>query len=157
MTTTVRAPDPCTGEGLQEPLSRDLERRLRAAVLRHVTSEPRRRHPTVLHVGEPGGPELLFACAEDDPDDQGVRTDVVVALLARCPRPDPLVWITRPGGLETQDDDARWLAATRAAGGELGRHVQLVLVSRRGWRDPRSGTTRTWRRLRDRRTAGTPR
>ncbi len=144
------APSPAAGEGLQEPLPRALERELRLAVLHHVETEHRRRHPTVVHVGSPGGPEVVFACAPGDPDDLGVRTDVLLALLARCPAPRPLVWVTRPGDLTMQDDDACWVAATRAASGELGRGVELVLVGRHGWRDPRSGLTRTWKRLRAR-------
>ncbi len=141
---------PPDGEGLHEPLPRPLERMLRLAVLAHVVAERRRRHPTVVHVGHPGGDEVVFACTVEDPDDLGVRTDVLLALLARVPRPEPLVWVTRPGDLETQDDDARWVAATRAASGELGRPVELVLVGRHGWRDPRSGLSRTWKRLRAR-------
>lgn len=143
-------PSPADGEGLHEPLPRDLERTLRLAVLRHVESEPRRRHPTVVHVGLPDDHESVFACAPGDPADLGVRTDVLLALLARAPQDRPLVWITRPGELVTQDDDACWVAATRAASGELGRRVELVLVGRHGWRDPRSGLSRTWKRLRPR-------
>jgi hypothetical protein len=145
---------PPDGEGLHEPLPRPLECMLRLAVLAHVESERRRRHPTVVHVGRPGGDEVVFACAVDDPDDLGVRTDVLLALLARVPRregrPEPLVWVTRSGGLEIQDDDAGWVAATRAAAGELGRPVDMVLVGRHGWRDPRSGLSRNWKRLRAR-------
>lgn len=143
-------PSPAAGEGLHEPLSRRLERTLRLAVLRHVEGEHRRRHPTVVHVGAPDDTEVVFACGPDDPADLGVRTDVLLALLARSPQVHPLVWITRPGDLETQDDDACWVAATRAAAGELGRPVDLVLVGRHGWRDPRSDLTRTWKRLRAR-------
>ncbi|ANH40044.1 hypothetical protein I601_3638 [Nocardioides dokdonensis FR1436] len=151
--TTAPSPAPRSrdaGEGLQEPLPRGLELRLRGLVLAHVSSRPARRHPTVVHVGGDDGDELVFACSPGDPDDQGVRTDVLLALLARATGSDPWVWITRPGGLATQDDDARWLAAARAAAGELGRPLVLVLVDRHGWRDPRSGVGRAWRRLRPR-------
>lgn len=147
---TAPPPPPTDDEGLHAPLPRDLERTLRLAVLHHVETEPRRRHPTVVHVGGPGDHEAVFACAPGDPDDLGVRTDVLLALLARAPQARPLVWITRPGDLVTQDDDACWVAATRAAAGELGRPVDLVLVGRHGWRDPRSGLSRTWKRLRPR-------
>lgn len=149
-----RVHPPPDGEGLHEPLPRPLERMLRLAVLTHVEAERRRRHPAVVHVGHPGGHEVVFACTADDPVDLGVRTDVLLALLARVPRPEhgpePLVWVTRPGDLETQDDDACWVAAARAAAGELGRPVEMVLVGRHGWRDPRSGLSRTWKRLRSR-------
>ena len=63
-------------------------------------------------------------------------------------RPDQLVWLTRTGGLELQDVDARWLAATRAAYDEASASLAFVVVNRRGWRDPRSGLSRTWVRLR---------
>ena len=58
------------------------------------------------------------------------------------------MWLTRSGGLELQDVDARWLAATRAAYDEARAPLAFVVVNRRGWRDPRSGLSRTWVRLR---------
>ena len=83
------------------------------------------------------------------PLDHALRTDVVAAMLARVrAEPAPLVWITRPGDLCLQDVDAVWLAAARAATAEAGRALTLVVVTRQGWWDPRSGATRTWRRLR---------
>ena len=70
------------------------------------------------------------------------------AASAPAPAPDQLVWLTRAGGLELQDVDARWLAAARAANAEAGVAAALVVVNRRGWRDPRSGLRRTWARVR---------
>ena len=61
---------------------------------------------------------------------------------------DPLVWLTRSGGLELQDVDARWLAASRAAYDEVRAPLAFVVVNRHGWRDPRSGLSRTWVRVR---------
>ncbi|MGZ4445924.1 MAG: hypothetical protein ACXVWZ_00400 [Nocardioides sp.] len=141
---------------VSEPVAPALAARLRRAVLEHVGSEPRRVHPTVLHVGTPGGPHPVFAFAADDPaglDDQALRADVVAALLRRARRggvSEPLVWVTRPGGLELQDCDVAWLAAARTAYAEADVPLTLVVVTRRGWRDPRSGVGRVWKRVRPR-------
>ena len=91
---------------------------------------------------------------EVGPSDPGLRTDVVAALRVRAARglgdgaDEPLVWLTRTGALELQDVDARWLAAARSAYDEAGARLAFVVVNREGWRDPRSGLTRTWVRLR---------
>ncbi len=140
-------------EGIQEPVSSQLLRTLRSAVLEHVTTERRRAFAPLLHVGTPGGPQDLFAPHPDDgPLDHALRADVLAALLRRhrSARTAPLVWLTRPGELCLQDVDAAWLAAARTATAEAELPVTLVVVTRRGWWDPRSGTTRTWRRLRAR-------
>ncbi|MDO9495137.1 MAG: hypothetical protein Q7J48_05505 [Nocardioides sp.] len=137
-------------EGLREPLSAPLHRLLRKAVLDHATSERRRVFLPLLHVGIPGSVEAVFAVRDDEPSDQALRCDVVAAMVRRTRRPGPvpMVWLTRAGELETQDVDAAWLASARAAYGELGLPLLMVLVNRHGWRDPRSGAGRTWRRLR---------
>jgi hypothetical protein len=142
-------------EGIVEPVGRTLRASLRQAVLEHVTSERRRVFPPLLHVGVPAGPQAVFAAdpeADRDLLDQATRTDVVAALLRRVAgRGDPpLVWLTRPGDLVLQDVDADWLRAARAAAAEAALPLTLVVVTRRGWWDPRSGATRTWRRLRAR-------
>ena len=62
----------------------------------------------------------------------------------------PLVWLTRPGELDLQDVDAAWLAAARTAYAEAAAPLTMVVVTRRGWRDPRSGVRREWKRLRQR-------
>ena len=91
--------------------------------------------------------------------DHALRTDAVEAMLRSVGPPAtsanpsgwglPLVWLTRRGALEAlQDSDVAWLSATRTAAAELGREVPMVVVTRQGWRDPLTGTTRTWRRLR---------
>jgi hypothetical protein len=94
----------------------------------------------------------VFALTPGDDADHALRTDVVAALLRRTTRPgvEPVLWLTRPGPLDLQDEDAAWLAAARAATGEAGRALTMVVVTRKGWRDPRSGVQRTWRRLRPR-------
>lgn len=141
-------------EGIREPVSRQLHQVLRRAVLEHTEAERRATFPAVLHVGTPGGTQAVYAAQpspEDGLVDQSLRTDVVAALLARvAAQPTPLVWLTRPGELCLQDVDAAWLAAARAAGAEAGRPLPMVVVTRRGWWDPRSDAGRTWRRLRAR-------
>ena len=52
--------------------------------------------------------------------------------------------------LEVQDVDLAWLRAVAAVHGESGHVVPYVVVTRTGWRDPRSGASRTWVRLRQR-------
>jgi hypothetical protein len=144
-------------DGLREPLARRTQLLLRAAVLAHVSAERRRVHPAALHVGVPGGPVAALALDAVEPSDPGLRTDVVAALRVRAARDgladaaDALVWLTRAGGLELQDVDVRWLAAARAAYDEAGAALSFVVVTKQGWRDPRSGLSRTWVRLRPRR------
>jgi hypothetical protein len=140
-------------EGLTEPLPRGTRVLLRRAVRDHVASERRRSGcPTVLHVGRPGGTVASLDLADAEPTDPGLRTDLVAALRVRAgAAPDHLVWLTRWGDLELQDVDAQWLAAARAAYAEAQVPLTFVVVTRRGWRDPRSGVSRTWARVR---TAG---
>lgn len=143
-----------TAEGLRPPLERPLERQLRRAVLDHTT-EVRKRYRPLLHLGEPGGVELTFAIT-GEPIDQALRADIISAMRHRALASShgdlnrPLVWLTRPGDLDTQDIDAAWLAAARQSFAEANEPLTFVVVNRRGWRDPRSGVERTWRRLRAR-------
>jgi hypothetical protein len=139
-------------EGIQEPLSPQVHTTLRRAVLDHAISERRRTFAPLLHVGSPGGAQAVFALGPDEPADHALRTDVLAALLRRTTLPGrpPLVWLTRPGDLDLQDVDAAWLAAARSACAEAGLPLTMVVVTRHGWRDPRSGTSRTWKRLRAR-------
>ena len=143
-------------EGLCDPLARRTGMLLRQAVLDHRTGERRRVHPEVLHVGVPGGHFASLGLDHVEPSDPGLRTDVVAALRVRAAQElsggteQPMVWLTRTGALELQDVDARWLAAARAAYDEAGVPLAFVVVNRQGWRDPRSGLSRTWVRLRAR-------
>ena len=136
-------------EGLDEPLPPRTHALLRRAVREHAAAERRRVFPAVLHVGVPGGRLASLEVDSAEPADPGLRTDVVAALRVRAAAgPGGLVWLTRTGGLELQDVDARWLAAARAAYAEAAVPLQFVVVNRRGWRDPRSGLSRTWVRVR---------
>ena len=125
-----------------------MHRLLRRAVLDHCTSEPRRVHPALVHVGVPGAAEAVLADVERI--DHGLRCDLVAAMLSSTSRGSttPLVWLTRTGALDVQDVDMQWLASARAAYAEAGQPLVMVVVNRRGWRDPRSGESRQWVKLR---------
>lgn len=142
---------PGIGEGLTDPVPYALGRALRQAVLDHVTTERRRVFPPVVHLGRPGCPVATLAL-DERPIDQALRTDVLEALHRRLRGANddesPLVWLTRRGNLEVQDIDLGWSSAARAASLELEVPLPMVVVTRQGWRDPRTGVTRTWRRLR---------
>ena len=136
--------------GIREPVDRAVLRLLRQAVLDHARDEHRKVFAPVLHVGVPGVRSRRFE--SDGALDLALRVDVVEAML----RPDvrrsvvPLVWLTRRGDLEPNDEDGAWSAAVAAAGGELGMALGLVVVTRHSWHDPRTGVLRTWKRIRDR-------
>lgn len=139
--------------GLTEPLAPPLRRALRQAVLDHAVSERRRSHVPLVHVGLPGGREAVHPVREDEPTDHALRADVLAAMLRRTRTPAaaaPLVWLTRAGDLTPQDLDMAWLAGARQAYGEAGVPLVLVVVNRHGWRDPRSGLSASWVRLRRR-------
>ena len=140
---------------VEEPLSGADLALLRRLVLEHKAVERRHRFPPVLHLGGPGRPEA--GRVVEDPAvglDHALRCDVLEAMLKRAGsvhRDRPLMtWLTRPGSLEVQDVDLAWLRAVRAVNGETERALPYVVVTRDGWRDPRSGAVRTWRRLRQR-------
>lgn len=132
---------------LHEPLPLPDRRLLRTAVLLLATRDHRRHVPPSLHVGVPGGPTTTVT---DDPAwDHGLRTEIAGALL-RCRRDPPWVWVTRSGPLTVQDPDAAWLAPVLSVAAERGVDVAYVVVTRRGWTDPRSGLTQQWKRIRQR-------
>lgn len=132
---------------LLDPLPARDQRLLREAVLALATTEHRHHFPPVLHVGTPGGPTVTVT---DDPGwDHGLRTEVVGAALRSLDDP-PWVWVTRVGTLTLQDVDAAWLGPAVAAAHERGTDPAFVVVTRHGWRDPRSGVSRQWRRIRKR-------
>jgi hypothetical protein len=143
---------------LTEPVSRTLLALLRRAVLDHADRERRRVFVPVVHVGTPGGSEAVLPLG-DQRLDHALRTDVIQAMWRRTHgAPDPgssglpetpcLVWLTRPGSLETRDIDLAWLRATHRAASELGRPIPMVVVNRRSWRDPVTGVRRDWTRMR---------
>ena len=138
---------------LRDPVPPDEQALLRRAVLEHVRSIRGRTIPPVVHVGVPGGPTRSLTVRRDEPTDHALRADVVSAMLGSGPPADarlpvPWVWLARGGELDLHDLDAQWLAAACTAYGEAGLDLTMVVVNRRGWRDPRSGLSRTWVRLR---------
>jgi hypothetical protein len=137
------------GEGLSEPLPDRTRRLLQQAVRELVAVEAGRVFPPLLHVGRPGTGAPWLDLDTTGPTDPGLRADVVAALRARAGADrDQLVWLTRPGPQELQDVDALWLAAARAAYTEAEAPLTFVVVTRQGWRDPRSGVGQRWTRLR---------
>jgi hypothetical protein len=141
-------------EGLTEPVDPAVAAALREAVRSHARSERRRVFAPVLHVGTPGAHAHVELRAPTDP---GTRVDVVAALrvaaygveVARGEEPVPgleLCWLTRPAREPAYDGP--WLAAARAAYAEAGAALVFAVVTRHGWRDPRSGVAREWARVR---------
>lgn len=143
-------------EGLQEPVPRPMLGVLRRAVADHAAGERRRVYPPLLHVGWPGGRQDVFATDPGDRLDHALRCDVVAAMLRvarrHAPVTDavPMLWLTRSGPLSIGDVDLAWLAAARAACAEAGVGLTMVVVTRKGWFDPRSEVRREWQRLRNR-------
>jgi hypothetical protein len=133
---------------MREPVDREKRQLLRRAVFDHVRALRGRSFPPFLHVGTPGGSVRRFEIRVDEPSDQALRADVVATMLGRRGPEPPWVWLTRTGELAPHDLDAEWLAAASTAYGEAGVDLTLVVVNRRGWRDPRSGVGRSWVRLR---------
>ena len=140
---------------VEEPLSGADLALLRRLVVEHKAAERRHRFPPVLHLGGPGRPEA-GRIVEDTAAglDHALRCDVLEAMLKRAAHLDqgrPLMtWLTRPGSLDVQDIDLAWLRAVTAVNGETERALAYVVVTRDGWRDPRSGAGRAWQRLRQR-------
>jgi hypothetical protein len=138
---------------LAEPLDAGTARTLRRAVLDFRTSERRRLVAPVLHVGEPGAVEQVFAGVGAGPMDQALRADVIGAMLRHSMtsgRPPPLVWLTRSGGFTLHDAEAAWLPAALTAYAEAALPLTMVVITRQGWWDPCSDLRRVWKRLRAR-------
>lgn len=150
MASTSALPDSSTTsvEGLHEPVSPVLEKRLRRAVLDHTATEHRHSFLPLVHLGHPGGKEVAHAHREDEPADQWLRTDIIHSMRRRFGGPGPIVWLTRGGDLGIEDVDLRWLAAARQAFREIEAPLTYVVVTRNAWLDPRSGLSRRWKRLR---------
>ena len=153
---TTRRTEVVALDGIEEPVSRALLAVLRRAVADHAATEGRRIYPPLLHVGWPGGRENVFAAEPGDRLDHARRWDVVAALLCRGLRTAPvrgavpLLWLTRSGPMEAGDVDQLWVAATRSAAAEAEVEPTFVVVTRRGWFDPRTDVGREWKRLRAR-------
>ncbi|PUA79695.1 hypothetical protein [Nocardioides currus] len=140
---------------LSAPITRTDHAVLRAAVIALKEETPRGRLPVVLHVGVPGRAHASHGVAPGQRLDQALRGDLCAALLQRTATAGPRwAWLTRSGPLELHDADVAWSAAWYAACAEAQVDVPFVVVTRAGWRDPRSDVRREWSRLR--RRSGTP-
>ncbi|MGA8255893.1 MAG: hypothetical protein WB767_04880 [Nocardioides sp.] len=133
-----------------EPVAPALGRRLRHAVIEHARSGCRRVFPPEVRVGVPGAAttELVL---DDTPLDHALRTDIVEAMSRRVGdgAGEVLVWLARTGERHPVEDiDLAWLAASRTAAAELAVTMRMVVIDRHGWRDPASGVSRSWVRLR---------
>jgi len=124
---------------------------LRLAVWHLRRDEDRRQFPPRLHVGTPGtARQVDFEELPRDRLDAALRAEIAGALLSRAFEygARPAAWLTRAGELTTHDADLAWLAA----GAEVGLPAPFVVVTPRGWYDPRSSARQAWRRLRVRQT-----
>ena len=113
--------------------------------------ETRRVFDTAVHVGTLGGDHDAWVSRRGDAPvvDAALRTDVVSALLERTEGLGDTLWLTRAGRPEAYDEDFAWLAAATTAFAQHGRTVRgCYVVTRYGWRDVRTGESRSWRRLR---------
>jgi hypothetical protein len=121
-------------------------------VLDFCVTEKRKAFAPVVHVGVPGAAHLSYEPGRDQPLEHGLRADLVAAFLRATGNDlvEPLVWVTRTGEFVLEDADAAWLSAARSAYAEAGVPLTMVVVTRRGWWDPRSGRNRVWQRLRRR-------
>lgn len=132
---------------LRAPVPPRDRRLLRLAVLALATGEHRRHVPPLLHLGTPGGREVVVP--DGDGWDHGLRTELAGAALRALGDP-PWAWLTRGGPLSLQDVDVAWLGPVLTAAAERGADLAFVIVTRHGWRDPRSGVEQRWRRIRQR-------
>jgi hypothetical protein len=141
---------------LSAPITRVEHSVLRAAVIDLKEATPRGRAPVCLQVGVPGRAVARHLVERGQPLDQALRTDISAALLQRtaAAHGHRWAWLTRSGALTLHDADVAWSAAWYAACAEAGVDVPFVVVTRTGWRDPRSGVQREWSRLR--RRSGAP-
>lgn len=145
---------PLIGDGLLAPLPHAIRSMLRTAVLEHARSERRLLFPAQLHVGTPGAFRVSTPIAEA-PSDFGTRVDLVHAMVRRAETAGvstatriPWVWLTRSGAATTDNLDLSVMAPTMHAFAEADQPLTYVVVTRRGWHDPRSGLQHSWKRLR---------
>jgi len=129
----------------------DVETRatLRRAVFALRSGERRRVFPAQVHVGDPDGERATYTIDAATLDD-GLRTDVVAALLRQQPDGQPAaVWISRVGVPEPHDLDLAWTGPCLGAFVESGEvPVWFAVITKRGWYTPLSGESVTWQRLR---------
>lgn len=129
---------------LQLPWGRDAGLRGEVADLRQ--RERRRVFPATLRAGS-GAAELPWPVPRWC--DDGLLHDLVDALLDAEPGAVVPLRLTRPGVPELHDLDVRVAAVCdRAFAAHGRRHDGLVVLTRYGWLDVRTGESRRWKRLR---------
>lgn len=135
---------------LQHPVPLPMQRRLRRAVQELAGATSCKSFRPVLHVGEPGVRVARQVCLGQP--DLDLRVQIAAALLHRVGErvTEPLAWLTRPGPLTWHDLDALWVPALVHAFAEANADPTLVVVTRRGWWDPRSDVRQEWQRVRRR-------
>ena len=138
------------------PITRTEHSVFRAAVIEFKETMPRGRAPVSLQVGVPGRSVARHLVEPGQSLDQALRTDIASALLQQTATAGTQrwAWLTRGGSLALHDADVAWSAAWYAACAEREVEVPFVVVTRTGWRDPRTGVQREWSRLR--RRSGSP-
>lgn len=154
MRLLITDPQPPGDGSLVDPLPRIVRSMLRSAVVEHARSERRLVFPAQLHVGTPGAFRVSTPI-DEAPADFGTRVDLVHAMVRRAEIEGstsgvtpPWVWLTRSGPAHPDDFDLTVMAPALHAFGEAGQVLRYVVITRRGWHDPRSGVQRSWVRLR---------
>lgn len=134
------------------PITRSEHAVFRSAVIEFKETTPRGRAPVSLLVGVGGHSVARHVVTPGQVLDQALRTDIAAALLQRTAAAagHRWAWLTRTGSLTLHDADVAWSAAWVAACAEADVDVPFVVVTRSGWRDPRSDVLREWSRLRRR-------
>lgn len=134
------------------PITRTEHAVFRGAVLEFKEAYPRGRSPVSMQVGVPGRLVARHVVEHGQVLDQALRTDIAAALLQRTAAAagHRWAWLTRIGSLALHDADVAWSAAWYAACAEAGVDMAFVVVTRTGWRDPRTDVLREWSRLRRR-------
>ena len=126
---------------------------LRAEVAALRRREQRRIFPALLCVG-PGSGHWVTQTLPWPPRDRlddGLLFDLLDGLHDAVPHAgDRLTWLVRPGRPEPHDLDLRVAAAAERVGAARATPGagRLVVLTRYGWLDPLTGTSRTWKRLR---------
>jgi hypothetical protein len=142
---------------LVEPVPRSLLQELRLVVARLRRVQPRGAFSPGVHVGTTADHCVSFIPGVTDALDDGLRVDVLTSLLLRSRTGTPtispgdsapLVWLSRPGTPQWHDFESAWLGPAVRAYAEAGLPLTLVVVTKGGWVDPRSGVGRSWVRLR---------
>lgn len=127
------------------------ERLLRLEVGRLRQRETRRVFDPAVYVGTLGGERDSFVLRRRDLPavDQAVRIEVFAALLESTDPAQRTAWVVRPGPPEPHDTDLQWLASAGTAFAMHDRPLEaFYAITRYGWRDVRTGSSRAWKRLR---------